>query len=1191
MNPSTPGVELDAATLLGIELDGIRLIEASAGTGKTYTLANLYLRHILEGRQPREILVVTYTNAATDELRNRIQQRLYETQRLFRGPSGCEDEFLSLLLEQYQALGDDDQDLQQKRLLLALRAMDEASISTIHAFCQRSLMDFALTGNQFFSSNLLTDDDPLWQQAIKDWWRKNTYNLDPGGWNLFSNHADNLDQLLSKQRLLRAKPSAVLLSAGDQSLQTLFNELKKFTDAMQDLQKDWHRCKVEVSQILTQTTALLHSNTKYHPDKMGAYLEEMEVFFTSETPFKLPKTLHYLSASTLRNKTRKSTTDPGLNHPFFRLVDELLQLHKESMPILAQIKSRALLEAHRYASQAVLEIKKRARSLAYDDLLTQLLRALAAPSGDSLGDALRQRYPVAMIDEFQDTDATQYEIFERIYFSAKSISLSLIGDPKQAIYSFRGGDIFTYMRARHTPGIKIYSLLTNWRSHPGIVAAVNAIFQRRPDPFIYGDSIEFVAASAAAVNQHRFLRRGDQEASALSLWHLSELTTAGATSQDYLLEPVNRAIAEEILRLLEAGKASISGNPVSGGDIAILVRSAYQGQQLSKTLNSRGIRSVTIGREKVFDSDEAGGLLELLRAILHQSSQTIARCSLASDLFHFDYQAIAAIGDDDLAWQKWNEKLYDLRQRWSRSGFIAMFQQLLQCFQISKRLARRDNAERRLTNLLHLGELLHQQAAQRAGMESLLGWLQAQMEDNNNEAAELRLESDEALVKIVTIHKSKGLQYPVVFVPFLWSCTPIGKNRPLSFHDDQFNAFIDLGSDAFDNNRFAAEKERLAEDIRLLYVALTRAQSKAYLVWGQATSAAQTALAYLLHSAQTPVQLEHELPQGFPAEMNFVADLQTLSQASGTRIETLALPSTITTSTPAVDESRSELLEPVEATSRRTSEWRINSFTGLTRDVHQVAHRGENRSQGDAILDFPAGSHVGLLIHSLLEHLDFQQDIPRQCRVLVPRFAGRYGLGSDSYQILLQQWIELILDTVLDSDSLKLGSLANTNRLNELSFDFAFDHLDISRLNSVLQTTSDTRLEPLTAKSFAGLITGVIDLVFVHQGKYYLADYKSNHLGSSLQDYRPDRLKQAMVDRRYDLQSLIYTIALHRYLGRRIPDYRYEQHFGGCFYLFLRAMRPQSGPDRGVYFERFAVETIETLETTVFHNGKTAFIE
>jgi exodeoxyribonuclease V beta subunit len=236
--PST-NIDLNAETLLDMELDGIRLIEASAGTGKTHTLANLYLRHILDGRQPREILVVTYTNAATDELRSRIHQRLYETHRLFGKPAENEDEFLALLLDQFLKLDEDNQKIQHKRLLLALRTMDEASISTIHSFCQRSLLDFAIAGNQFFSSNLLNNDDLLWEQALKDWWRKTTYPLDTACGYLFSNHVDNLNQLLSKQRLLRGKPAVQLLTAGELPLRALFAGWQAYADKMIELRKKW----------------------------------------------------------------------------------------------------------------------------------------------------------------------------------------------------------------------------------------------------------------------------------------------------------------------------------------------------------------------------------------------------------------------------------------------------------------------------------------------------------------------------------------------------------------------------------------------------------------------------------------------------------------------------------------------------------------------------------------------------------------------------------------------------------------------------------------------------------------------------------------------------------------------------------------------------------------------------------------
>jgi exodeoxyribonuclease V beta subunit len=397
---------------------------------------------------------------------------------------------------------------------------------------------------------------------------------------------------------------------------------------------------------------------------------------------------------------------------------------------------------------------------------------------------------------------------------------------------------------------------------------------------------------------------------------------------------------------------------------------------------------------------------------------------------------------------------------------------------------------------------------------------------------------------------------------------------------------VDLGSADFVANRLIAEKERLAEDLRLLYVAVTRARSRLYLAWGQAGSpgktgyASQTALAYLLHSRQTPTDLDSSAVEGFPEDMDFSADLQALvddSAASVASIEHIALPQQQSALLDYRDDAPAVTPQLARFTRSHMPQWRVNSFTALTRGVHQPASMGAISSLGDPILDFPAGSHVGLLLHSLLENLDFQADIHAQCTPLFTRLLPLAGL-ADEYRQTLINWLEFILQTPLDAATLKLDAIANRQRLNELSFDFALDCLDIGALNQFMQSRSQQPLQALTSTDFRGLITGIIDLVFEYRGRYYLADYKSNFLGNQLQDYAPDKLAQAMLDRRYDLQSLIYSLALHRLLGQRLPDYDFEKHFGGNYYLFLRAMRPTHGTDYGVYFDRPERDSIEAFD-------------
>jgi exodeoxyribonuclease V beta subunit len=802
-----------------------------------------------------------------------------------------------------------------------------------------------------------------------------------------------------------------------------------------------------------------------------------------------------------------------------------------------------------------------------------------------------------MIDEFQDTDAVQYGIFKQLYFSHEEISLTMIGDPKQAIYSFRGGDIFTYIRAKQEPCVQHFSLLTNWRSEAALVNAVNCIFTHRPAPFIYEQAIGYSKVQAAPEKQSVPLLVDNSAVAPMTIWQIPQNEQGKNHSSQQAYTFLNRAITDEIARLIEGGEQGntmLGAKPLRSGDIAILVRTAREGNNLRAVLADKGIRAVTIGKDQVFDSEEASGLYDLLFAINHHTDRGLLRTALASTLLNLDYLQIAEISQDEASWQDWSEKIHKLHLLWLHKGFIAMFQELLELLEIGERIAESNFAERRLTNLLHLAELAQQQSRVSPGFDALLAWYRTQMSERSMDETELRLENDEDLVKIVTIHKSKGLEYPVVFAPFLWCCRPrpVEPGSILLFHDENYNSVIDLGSEKHTQHGFIAEKERLAEDVRLAYVAITRARAKVYLAWGDVGNRRmsgpppKTALGYLLHRGQAPGDLDSNLPRAFNGAVDISEDLENLGRASESSIEITPLPQPDTGSKPKETPARHHF-EAATFMRKPAVDWHINSFTGLTRNIHQVAHGGSTGISGDPILDFPAGSHVGLLLHSILEHLDFTADIQSQCDELLPRYAPRFGLDSVDYQRTLGEWLKILVVSPLNNGDLTLSALSSRQRLNELSFDFALDSLSIDKLNDLLAQISAPGLAPIDVEDFRGMITGVIDLVFEYQGKYYLADYKSNYLGSSLQDYTPDKLERAMLDRRYDLQYLLYSIAMHRYLSQRIPDYSYERHFGGAYYLFIRAMRPQQGPLYGVYFDLPDYSDLIALDTLMAVNPDT----
>ncbi len=1183
---STPLI-LNTENMLHMDLSGIKLIEASAGTGKTYTIANFYLRHILAGRVPADILVVTFTNAATEELRGRIRLRLFLAQQVLSGRENTEDDFLSQLAFEFASLNDDQQQIQLLRLQHGLRFMDQAAISTIHSYCQRVLQDYALPSFQYFDNELLIDDHDLWQSALKDWWRQASYTLDEAESMLLVKALGSFESFAKRVNEVRKKNSVNIIPQADNSLPQAFESFRSQEASLRNLASCWNAEKSQLKDILRNSKALSRSaKYPYQRQRIEGFLATVDLYFESGKLLSIPGVFSYLSSNSLYqfSTPSKQGTDPNLEHIFFKMVsaveDKLIQI-RQSIIVTAS------LDALEYCSQQVRASKQVSRQISYQDQLDYTRQALLASGGSKLASSLRQQYPVAMIDEFQDTDAVQYDIFRLIYFGQNDISLTLIGDPKQAIYSFRGGDIFTYMRARLLPDIELCVLQTNWRSQPGLVSAVNQFFSHREDPFIFSDSIKFMSAKAAESNSRYVLKFDDKTLSPLTLWQIP-VHDNKPFNKEVASEYLDRAVAEEILRLIKGGqekRVCVDGQALQSGDIAILVRSAYQGDSIRRALEERGIAAVTIGRDNVYHSEEADGLSLILNAVVHFNNQSMLRQALTSHLLNLDHRKISSISSNEANWHGWIEQFGALNQIWLSRGFIPMFQKLLQSFKLGLKLSARDQAERRLTNLLQLGELLQQQSLRSGGIDNLLNWFHQQRHESVSEEAELRLESDRSLVKIVTIHKSKGLEYPVVFLPYLWSCRAIdAKKDVVLFHDDALEAVVDLGSSQLETHALLADKERLAEDIRLLYVALTRARSKVYLAWGEAGSrgrsgnSSQTALAYLLHSKQTPRDLNEQYANGINGPETLRSDLIAFANAAGRDIELLDLP--LATEGDTVEDiyGVDVDLQTRDFQASEQSAWRVSSFSSLTRDIHQVANTGNSISQGDEILDFPAGSRVGLLLHAIFEHLDFQSNIEAQCQDLLPRHASRFGLDFSDRLPVLIAWFKETLQTPLLQPGLSLSVLSCQQRLDELAFDFALDHADIPMLNAWLARKTDQLTAPISAQNFRGLISGIIDLVFEYDGKYYLADYKSNFLGSSLDDYRVDKLKRAMLDRRYDLQLHIYSIALHRYLRQRIRNYDYQQHFGGAYYLFLRAMRRSSGADFGVYYEKPCQSDIEELD-------------
>ena len=1224
---------LHGQAALSFPLTGVHLIEASAGTGKTYSIANLYLRQILAGRDVGEVLVVTFTKAATDELRGRLRARLFEALAVLEQDGASADAFLDGLAGQICAAG--EMDTAVRRLRLAVRAMDDAAVFSIHGFCQRSLTEFAFNSGQGFGLEVLADDSPLWRAAIQDWWRRTAYPLDAGKAQLLAAAVGDLDSFRQRLLALLGEPKPRLLPGSTDAL-AILGRLDDLQVQLAGIAADWRRDRERITAILLGSAALKRAqSTPFHMDKLAAAFVELDAYFETDPIGPPPARFAALDALVIGDHLKKNKGDPALDDPFFARCG---RLRAEFAQLELGLRAAVLADAASFAREQVRQAKADGSLLSYNDMLTHLRDALAGDAGAALARSITERFPVAMIDEFQDTDPLQWEIFSRLYVDGPGEGLLLIGDPKQAIYSFRGGDIFTYMAAQQRLGAEVrWTLRENWRSTPAVVAAVNAVFSRRQrDAFVLGDTIAF-AASEAAAKPHRYLVDAGADRPGLTLWQLPLVQNSKGErkppSKQVATELAHAAVADKIVQLLAGARrgqvrlvtrdadGEITGDrPLEARDIAVLVRTRRDGATLRRVLAERGIAAVSVARDSVYASDEAAALEPLLAVALSPRDRQLARLALASSLLGLGYAEIAWITQDELAWADWVDRLLALHETWQRRGFMAMFQQLLwqtgaggRC--IAEALAAGSDSERRLTNLLHLGELLQQAARVQAGMDALLEWYRVQRREQRGEQAgdelQLRLESDAGLVQIVTMHAAKGLQYPVVFLPDLWNCRVTNAKQPLRFHSDDGAACLDIGSAAYSAHLHLAERERLAEDVRLAYVALTRAESALYVVWGLAGSAshgadsARAALGWLLHPHQDAAALRQGPPDAFAGMQNLDEDLAALADAAAGSIAVEPLPA-LPASRPlaAADDQSIPAARPF--TGHIDTSWRITSFSALSRGLHaatpSLGERVDDESAAAAVevqadsrppdddpaLRFPAGSDVGTFLHVLLEHLDFTGDISGQVDQLSARFAPRFGLDHRRYGSDTILMLERAVQTPLTATGLRLAELTADRRLNELAFDLATEGADLAALNRLLSDHAGRPLPGLTAADFSGMVTGVIDLVFEHAGRYYVADYKSNLLGKRFDDYAPEALVGAMSARRYDLQYLLYTLALHRYLGMRLPGYDYARHLGGVFYLFLRGMRPDTGPGRGVFFTQPPRGLIDALDRQALPWGEGA---
>lgn len=1119
--------DFDAIT---VPLKGSNLIEASAGTGKTYSIAILLLRLVVEQQfEVREILMVTFTKAAVAELQERVQLFIRSAYRAARG-EGCNDPKISELVE--KAIEKENQAVIVERLRAAVLLLDETAVMTIHSFCQQTLGEFAFETGQLFGAETLKDPQTLIEEEVNRFWRAHVttiklellHILMNAGLNR-KNIGDVLKAFFSGKAYVSYDASASYSFTAAQQEAEWVN-LEHLTAAAEECRSRWH---AYIALHMARLQAATQGN-RYAVNAILPLMEDPDGLLATIAAKRSTGYISQLYPDLVGACDEIAAAEDAVNMEGKRLVSHLY---------------------HMAASQAEKNIdayKLRNGLLSFDDMIVNLHRAAMSGSADRLKALLQKKFKAVFVDEFQDTDRLQYELFER-FFGQDSI-VFYIGDPKQSIYAFRKADIFTYFKAARAVD-KTYSMNTNYRSSPELVSAMNSFFQPAADfdAFHFGDAadgIHYIPVAAQAGLEDMGLYRHDRKLIPMVFFEAADNNGVADLTAAAILDLLSD-------RNYHFRKKGVS-TPVSPASIGVLVRTGFQGRSIKNALGKRGIPAVTIDDATVMDSPEAKCVLQVLTAFEDTSRGSIHK-ALLNHFTGLDREQLLAL-DSDLLQEQF--KAYGLL--WEKQGIYVTLSRFYADYRVKARLMndREHHGERVMTNLVQLTELLHkvQTNKQLVNIE-LINWLNKAVSGMEVEGDEYeqRVENDEEAIKIITIHKSKGLEYPVVFAPFL-DLTNDDKREFCSFRDQDREEYLFAQKAELNPAQQAAfDLQQEQENRRLLYVAVTRAAFQLYIVRNTSGRKSGSSLSGFYKALKSPGAIHEGIAFASPES---IATHDIYHQANDWQ-----------PFAPRVS-SHFELAD---------LSWNKLSYTYLAAAQPYVAR--SNESVSDDVYEhfifkqLRGGITTGNFLHYIFEKIDFTADtkwltvISEAVRRFLPALPERQWP-------MIEQLVRQALDAVIviDDNAFKLKQISWSKKISEFEFDFPVGSFNSSQLNTL---STDTALILADgAKDLSGIMNGKVDLFFEHGGKYYILDWKSNFLGDQLTDYDAEGLSATMNERNYHLQYQIYTLALFKYLSVRIDNFDYEEHFGGVIYLFIRGLR---GDQRsGVFTYRPALAEVLRLD-------------
>lgn len=1174
-------------TLFDIEWSPRILIEASAGTGKTYTLTALYVRLLVEKKlDVDQVLVMTFTKKATAELKERIFKRLKECLKRLETGDKSDDLFANEFADQVPGREEAVQ-----RLKAAIQNFDDSQVYTIHGFCQKILKEEALLAGTPFDFEVVQQDELL-MQAVEDFWRNfmDRYSRAEAGRYYISKLlklAESPAKLRDELSLIFSKPYAELEG---EEMDNPLGYLEKVVAVRNDMVALWKSDHSKLMEILGQCDV---SRFQQH---LESRLRKLRAFIDDDS-FELdaPESLQYFTSDYLydpANLRKSGNPKPTVEHRFFEKCTKLEELIGD----IEKLKTTLIREAVEEISQIRQNLSIHSSTVTYDDLLNRVKTALTkSEHSEELAGVLNKKYPAVLVDEFQDTDPVQYSILNSIYSPGNTnSSLLMIGDPKQAIYAFRGADVHTYLKAGRETAEK-YTLHRNFRSTPSFNKAVNTLFGQSDQPFIEEGIKYFDVEAGDEGSENEFLVDGNP-ASGIRLIATTGIDSNKNDSYDFAL---SQTVGEVSRLLTEAGKGNvlIKGRKLEAGDIAILVSSHKRAEELKQRLKKAGIDSVTYSREKVFESAEARRLETVMSAVLEPYNRAAVNNALVSGFWGKNLNEIYKLSIEGNVRQELTEELQELAEVWSRDGFYPMFRKLLFDGERITKLARYSNSGRILTNLYQLADISAR--AEKEGKldpHSLHSWFVDEMaEPDKDEEKTLLLESDKNLVKISTIHNSKGLEFPVVFCPTLWDVKGGNNRKPLltEFHRENGDPVIRYDQQKSDVAEWRSNIEKTAEEVRKYYVAVTRAKYLCVIPWVNHGASLMSGLACSLLGSSSAKEIAGKRTRlkagtAYTGQeiLNILREVESSSNGS--------IKLNILEEADEVDGSvGNKRIQKTDLQGKGCSgrhelpvQTRVESFSSLAShstgpgepDYDQVVesylsliHQKKEGVRERNIFTFPRGATAGTAIHKLFEDdsFRFESSLRDDHTILIKKVLGQYQI-DEKWLPVIQRMIRDVVSSRIPG--LDLSVVKDYEQLREMEFHFEARQPSLEGILKIIRAGSNGNA---SQKPFRSFMTGFVDLVVRQNGKYYIVDYKSNYLGDTVEEYSQEQLKEEIYKASYDVQYHLYSVALWKYLKSRKPDFNYESDFGGAAYLFIRGMR--KGEGSGVWFHKPDEAVIRSL--------------